>query len=117
MSFGLKDDEEEDALLKRKYKCFVSKENYITYFVERNDTTKQSTNENCVFQRHVSYSILKSALQPHNLLLKRHASKHKLYLHLHIRSMLILEMLLVFEIVKSMFHIESKRMQFTTKRS
>ena len=43
MSFGLKDDEEEDALLKRKYKCFVSKENYITYFVERNDTTKQST--------------------------------------------------------------------------
>ena len=46
MSFGLKDDEEEDALLKRKYKCFVSKENYITYFVERNDTTKQSTNEN-----------------------------------------------------------------------
>ena len=54
MSFGLKDEgEEEDALLKRKYKCFVSKENYITYFVERNDTTKQSTNENCVFQRHV----------------------------------------------------------------
>ena len=71
MSFGLKDDEEEDALLKRKYMCFVSKENYITYFVERNDTTKQSTNENCVFQRHVSYSILKSALQPHNLLLKK----------------------------------------------
>ena len=96
--------------------CFKRKLHY-TYFVERNDTTKQSTNENCVFQRHVSYSILKSALQPHNLLLKRHASKHKLYLHLHIRSMLILEMLLVFEIVKSMFHIESKRMQFTTKRS
>ena len=35
-------------------------------------------------------------------------SKHKLCLHLHIRSMLILEMILVFEIVKSMFHIESK---------
>ena len=100
--------------------CFKRKLHY-TYFLDRIDTTKQSTNENCVFQRHVSYSILKSALQPHNLLLKKgrhlYKSKHKLCLHLHIRSMLILEMLLVFEIVKSMFHIESKRMQFTTKRS
>ena len=51
ISFGLKDDEEEDALLKRKYKCFVSKENYITLTLLREMIPRNKVQTRIVFSK------------------------------------------------------------------
>ena len=54
MSFGLKDeeeDEEEDALLKRKYKCFVSKENYIILTLLREMIPRNKVQTRIVFSK------------------------------------------------------------------
>ena len=53
MSFGLKDEEgeEEDALLKRKYKCFVSKENYIILTLLREMIPRNKVRTRIVFSK------------------------------------------------------------------
>ena len=51
MSFGLKDEEEGDALLKRKYKCFVSKENYIILTLLRKLIPRNKVQTRIVFSK------------------------------------------------------------------